>query len=106
VSDDQAKLRELREQIYLIPFIELEPHLKRGGVILVDEGLDLAETGLLLARDDKAAVAKLVEEHRLMKAFPLELETWRREKRFFNILIVQPFVLAQHFVSLAPQAAN
>ncbi|MBS1984612.1 MAG: DUF2288 family protein, partial [Bdellovibrionales bacterium] len=66
----------------------------------------LAEVALLVAEDKAQAISKLVEQSLITKASPLDLEVWRREKRFFRILIVQPFVLAQNFVALAEAKPN
>jgi len=96
-------LDELNAQALVVPFVEMEPHLKRGAVILVDPTLDLAEVGLMLAQDDRPAVESLLQQQLLEKASMRDFEAWRRDKRFFRILIVQPFVLAQDFVALSPQ---
>ena len=96
-------LEELQAQILVVPFVDMEPHLKRGAVIVIDEELDLAQVGLWLARDNKEEISKLIEAQLLTKASPLDFEAWRREKRFFKILIVQPFVVAQNFTALSPQ---
>ncbi|HVJ64465.1 MAG TPA: DUF2288 family protein [Bdellovibrionota bacterium] len=98
--------QELAEQILVVPFVEMEPHLKRDAVILVDASLDLAEVGAKVASDDKAAVAGWLGQNLLAKASHLDFEQWRQHKQFFKILIVQPFVLAQNFVNLSPPPAN
>lgn len=97
---------EMNAQILVVPFVEMEPHVQRGAVVVIDESLDLATVGIMLAQDDKAGVEDLIARQLLTKASPLEFEAWRREKRFFRILIIQPFVVAQHFVALAPEQAN
>jgi hypothetical protein len=101
-----VSLKELESQVLVVPYIEMEPHLKRGAVILIDEDLSIAEVGLKLALDDKLAVARLLAEHKISKASTLEFEVWRQHKQFFKILIVQPFVLAQNFAALATPARN
>lgn len=101
---DTMTLADLREQILVTPFVELEPHLKRGAVVLIDETLDLAEVGLALVEDRKEWIAELIADLRITKASPVEVEKWRREKQFFKIVIVQPFVVAQYFAALAPVA--
>lgn len=99
-------LQELESQILVIPYPEMEPHLKRGAVILIDEDLNLAEVGLMVASDDKAGITKLLAAGQLTKASSIEFEQWRQHKQFFKILIVQPFVLAQNFANLATPLAN
>lgn len=99
-------LDELSSQILVVPFIELEPHIKRGAVIVLDDELDMAQTGLLIVEDDQVAVSGLIDRRLLTKASGVEFEAWRRDKRFFRILIVQPFVLAQNFTALAEPKPN
>lgn len=99
-------LTELESQVLVVPYIEMEPHLRRGAVILVDEDLSIAEVGLKLALDDKLAVARLLAKHKISKASTMELEIWRQHKQFFKILIVQPFVLAQNFAALTTPTPN
>lgn len=94
---------ELQEQIMVVPFVEMEPHLKRGAVIVVSEGLELVQVGQWLAEDNTVEIEKLIANGSLTKASPADFESWRRDKRFFQILIIQPFVLAQNFTALAPQ---
>jgi hypothetical protein len=92
---------ELNSQTLVVPFVELEPHVQRGTVIVLHDRLDLAEVGLMLARDDQAGIRELLLNAELTKASRDDFEQWREEKKFFRILIIQPFVLAQHFAALA-----
>jgi hypothetical protein len=93
-----SPLQEFREQILVAPYPDLEPHLRRGALILVDVGLDLAEIALQVSANNEAAIGGLIANGRLARPGPEALETWRTEKAFFQFLIVQPFVLAQRFV--------
>lgn len=92
---------ELNAQVMVIPFVELEPHVQRGAVLVIDDDLDIAEVGLLLANDDREAVEKLIEDRDLIRATGADVEFWRRDKRFFKILILQPFVIAQNYAHLS-----
>jgi hypothetical protein len=91
---------ELRSQISMVPFVELEPFVSKGVVVVVDQSLELAKVAVMFANDSKADVAKLLEDGRLAKANHIDLRQWRYEKRFFNVLIVQPFVLVQTAITL------
>jgi hypothetical protein len=97
---------ELAEDILVVPFVEMEPHIKRGAVIVIDESLNLAEVGTLVANDDSVAIGELLSGGKLSKASHLEYEQWRQHKQFFKILIVQPFVLAQNYVNLTSPEPN
>ncbi|MEO5667365.1 MAG: DUF2288 family protein [Bdellovibrionota bacterium] len=94
-------LEKLRGQILVAPYPDLEPHVKRGSFILVSTNLDLAEVALKIETNDTAYMSGLIESGLLVKSTEADLKDWRRDKRFFKFLIVQPFVVAQ-FVILPP----
>ena len=96
-------IEELSAQILVTPFVELEPHLKRGAVILISEDIDLAQTAAWIAEDNKQEISRLLAQGLLTKPTLKDLETWRQDKRFFRMLIVQPFVVAQNFTALSPR---
>lgn len=94
-------LEELKEQVMVVPFVDLEPHVQREAVFVLREGLDLAQVGRWVAQDHREEIARLLSENLLVKATFQDVSEWREQKRFFSILIVQPFVLAQNFSALA-----
>ena len=98
------KAAELEKAILIAPFVDLEPHLRRGAVWLVYETLSLAEVGAALAQDQKAQVEAWLAQQVLRKANATDAQSWRRTKQFFRILIVQPFVLAQDYRALRPDS--
>ena len=95
-------LEELRGQILVAPYPDMEPHVKRGGFVLVDTKLDLAEVALLIEINDEASILALIQSSLLVKSQTSDIEAWRREKRFFRFLIVQPFVVAQYYEKVGP----
>lgn len=101
-----TNLEELKSQIMVVPFVDIEPHLKRDAVVVIDESLELADIGKVLIDDNKDHLQKLIDQGLVTKASPLDFESWRKQKQFFKILIVQPFVLVQNFVQLNQPPAN
>jgi hypothetical protein len=91
---------ELRSQIATVPFVELEPHVVRQAVVVIDDGLDLVQVAMLFAKDSKDEVSRLLNEELIAKATLADSQRWRYEKRFFNMIIVQPFVLVQSVAAL------
>jgi len=96
-------LDELRAQILIAPYTDMEPHVRRGAFVLVSSKLDLAEVALKMEDNDQAHLSSLIESGLLTKSAPEHLDVWRKEKRFFKFLIVQPFVIAQ-YLELPPEA--
>jgi len=75
---------------------DLRAHLHRGGLILVDDALDLADTAYKVAADDVEIIQQLVEDGLLGKPSDAKIRTWEEDKqKKFAMLIVSPYVLFQ-----------
>lgn len=74
----------------------LRVHLERGGLILVDDSLDLADTALKVASDDIEIIQHLVESGMISKPSEAKIKSWDDDKlKRFAMLIVSPYVLFQ-----------
>ena len=74
----------------------LRIHLGRGGLILVDSSLDLAETAHQLACDEAAIIEKWVTAGRICHPSESHVKHWDADKnKKFTMLIVSPYVLIQ-----------
>jgi hypothetical protein len=74
----------------------LRAHLERGGLILVDDSLDLADTALKLTNDDSEAVEQLITVGKIGKPTLSQVRAWNADpQKRFAMLIVSPFVLIQ-----------
>jgi hypothetical protein len=74
----------------------LRSHLERGGLIVVDGMLDLAEVGAGVAADDVKAIERWVISGLLGKPIAQQIGCWDEEKgKQFLCLIVSPYVLVQ-----------
>jgi len=74
----------------------LRPHLDRGGLVLVNEGLDLAEAALKLATDDTESIEQWIRDGKISKPSDAQITKWNDDKqKRFAMLIVSPFVLIQ-----------
>ena len=74
----------------------LRAHMQRGGLVLVDDALDLAETAHKVASDDVVIIQNLVAEGLIGKPTDSNIREWEgnRQKKF-AVLIVSPYVLFQ-----------
>jgi hypothetical protein len=74
----------------------LRAHLKRGGLILVNDSLDLAEAALKVAEDDTAAIEKWINDGKIGKPTETQILHWNGEsQKKFAMLIISPYVLIQ-----------
>jgi hypothetical protein len=77
-------------------WISLRAHLHRGGLILVDDSLDLADTAHKVAADDIAVIQQLVEYGMIGKPSDTKIRAWEEDKqKKFAMLVVSPYVLFQ-----------
>lgn len=75
---------------------DLRAHLERGGLILVDDNLDLADTALRVASDDIEVIQRWVENGLVGKPSDSNIRSWDENKqKKFAMLIISPYVLIQ-----------
>jgi len=85
---------ELALQVDVAEWSWLRAHLERGGVIVVDRDLDIAEVGERIARDDTAAVGAWIETGKLFKPSDSQIAAWDDDKSArFSTLIISPYIL-------------
>lgn len=74
----------------------LRAHLERGGLILVDNSLDLAEAALKVSEDNISTIEQWVNSGKLSKPSERQIHAWDVDKtKRFSILIISPYVLIQ-----------
>lgn len=74
----------------------LRAHLLRGGLILVDDALDLADTAHKVASDDVEVIQNMIENGMIGKPSDLKIKSWEENQhKKFAMLIVSPYVLFQ-----------
>ncbi|MCA9566718.1 MAG: DUF2288 family protein [Myxococcales bacterium] len=90
---------KLRAEVLACRWADLEPHHTRGGLLLVRPDLDLLEAGVALATDRTDRVEIWLTVGRLGRPNgPAVADLTARDPRF-QVVIVQPWVLAQEIVT-------
>jgi hypothetical protein len=86
----------LREALNEAEWSWLTGHLERQAVIVISQDLELVHVGERVANDDVDLVQRWIEDGKLTKPSPVQLESWNANpsKRFLT-LIVAPYVLIQ-----------
>jgi hypothetical protein len=99
IKTDPLKDSELHDKINRetarVAWSELERHFAQGAVVYVSEELDLVEVALRIAHDDKAHIARWMEEGKLAKVSALQARTWQAAGSLLWASVVSPFVLVQ-----------
>lgn len=74
----------------------LRAHLERGGLILVDDTLDLVDTAIRVASDDTALIEEWINLGKIGKPSENQILAWDSDKqKKFSMLIISPYVLIQ-----------
>lgn len=95
VKADSSR-EKLATQIDVADWFTLRSHLERGGLIVVDPALDLAEVGVHVATDNVPQVENWILKGQMGKPTHLQVERWDLDKfKLFRCLIISPYVLIQ-----------
>jgi hypothetical protein len=87
---------ELQENVDVVIWEWLMPHVRRDAVVIVNPGLDLVDVGVAIANDQVLSVQRWIGEQLLYKPSPEQVEQWQdTPDTNFIALIVQPYVLVQ-----------
>ena len=73
----------------------LSSHLDSGGLVLVNNPLDLVKVAYSFAKDDKTAVAQWLEAGQIQRVEQDQTEAWDAAGPTFWAVVVAPWVLIQ-----------
>jgi hypothetical protein len=87
---------QFKQDLAVVPWKDLRIHLQRDAIIIVAEELDLIETAIAVAEDDKAKIEGWIADQLLVKPSAEQIGTWEKQlEKPFRLLIAQPFILIQ-----------
>jgi len=90
---------ELRDKINRetarLPWSELLKHFAQGNVVWVSNDLDLVDVALRISHDDKANIAKWMEQGMLAKVTDQQCQSWNETDAQLWATVVSPFILVQ-----------
>ncbi|MEZ4239868.1 MAG: DUF2288 domain-containing protein [Myxococcota bacterium] len=85
----------LRTEVMRATWDDLAPHFARGALVVADPALDLLDVGVAIARDDTDAVGGWLASADVRRATDGDAAGWAEQGTTFQVLILQPWVLAQ-----------
>jgi hypothetical protein len=95
-TDNDTDLRiKINRETARLPWAELQRHFAQGTVIYVSEQLDLVEVAVRISHDDKASIARWMNEGKIANVSDLQAETWSASEALLWASVVSPFVLVQ-----------
>lgn len=88
---------ELKQQIDIASWDLLRAHLERGGIIIVNNNLDLSEVAFSIASDKKEIVERWLANSLIAKPTSDQIQSWDsvRFSKIFSTIIISPFILIQ-----------
>ncbi|MFK5913663.1 MAG: DUF2288 family protein [Woeseiaceae bacterium] len=90
---------ELREHLHgetsKLPWVDLEKHFARGVVFKVEKGTDILDIAIILSRDDKNSLEKLINDKIVQGAKIEDAKKWHEAEESLWTIVIAPFVLVQ-----------
>ncbi len=96
-TEDTRPVRErLESEIGTVLASDLQAHMARGVVVVVDGALSLLDVAVAVAEDDVAKVQTWIDAAQMKNPSAEQIESWRdTPERPFRSVIVRPYVLIQ-----------
>lgn len=87
---------QFKTDIADVTWRDLRIHMQRDAIIIVADELDLVDTAVAVAKDDKVQVEAWIAAGQLLKPTAEQTAAWEVTlDKPFRLLIVQPFILVQ-----------
>ena len=96
LTDDELRAH-LHGETSKLPWVELETHFARGVVFKVEEGLDIIDVAIVIARDDKDTLEKWMNSEKVMAVEIEDAKKWHELSASLWSVVVAPFILVQEF---------
>ncbi|MGQ9425604.1 DUF2288 domain-containing protein [Gilvimarinus sp. F26214L] len=77
----------------------LAPHYESGGLVLVDNPLDLVKVAYSFAKDERDKVAAWMDEGRVARVSEEQMQQWNGTDPLFWAVVVAPWVLIQPVIT-------
>ncbi len=96
---EQSLRDKIRSDIQATSPVDLLPHHRRGGLLVVRPNVDFLEVAIAIAEDDAAKVQDYLRAGEVWKPELAQLSDWCVDTQLqFQYVVLQPYVLAQVIV--------
>lgn len=93
-SDDELRAH-LHGETSKLPWVDLEKHFARGVVFKVVKGTDILDVAIVMSRDDKDTLKKMIDEGKVSGAEIDDAKKWHESAASLWTLVIAPWVLVQ-----------
>lgn len=95
LQSDEELRAHLHGETSKLPWTDLETHFARGVVFKVEQGLDILDVAIIIARDDKDSLKVLIDDEKVMAVEVEDAKKWHEASASLWSVVVAPFILVQ-----------
>jgi len=95
LQTDEELRTHLHGETSKLPWVDLEKHFARGVVFKVEKGTDLLDVAIVMSRDDKETLEKMINEKKVVGAEIEDAKKWHEACASLWTVVIAPWVLVQ-----------
>lgn len=93
-SDDELRAH-LHGETSKLAWVDLEKHFARGVIFIVAKGTDILDVAIVMSRDDKDTLEKMINDKKVIGAEIEDAKKWHESAASLWTIVVAPWVLVQ-----------
>ena len=91
----KANIRELKKEVGMINWKELERFFASGKLIIINNDLDIIDVAYKFNIDDSDLISSWIESDKLGFVTDEQAKSWSKVNKEFTCIVVAPWVLIQ-----------
>ena len=91
----KANIRELKKEVGVINWKELERFFVSGKLIIINNDLDIIDVAYKINIDDSDLISSWIESDKLGFVTDEQAKSWSKVNKEFTCIVVAPWVLIQ-----------
>ena len=95
LQTDEELRAHLHGETSKLPWVDLEKHFARGVIFKVAKGTDILDVAIVMSRDDKESLEKMINEKKVIGAEIEDAKKWHESSASLWTLVIAPWVLVQ-----------
>lgn len=97
LQTDEELRAHLHGETSKLPWVDLEKHFARGVMFKVEKGTDILDVAIIMSRDDKDSLEKLINDKKVQGAEIEDAKKWHETGASLWTIVIAPFILVQEF---------
>jgi len=95
LQTDEELRAHLHGETSKLPWVDLEKHFARGVVFKVAKGTDILDVAIVMSRDDKDTLEKMIDDKKVQGAEIEDAKKWHESSASLWTVVIAPWVLVQ-----------